>query len=541
VTKKQLLQIPWRWGFLLLLLVSLACQPSTGAPTPSPAPTHTAVPATATPVPLPTVTATLPSPAGPQAGAQMLYFDGSTLVYIPAGTYTMGGSGKSNPTHAVQLSSYWIQRTEVTRRMYGICMAAGSCGEAGQDPFLGNMDDTALIDMPITEVTWDQANAYCTWLGGRLPTEAEWEIAARGTTNTSYPWGNTKPVCGLLNSNRCTDGLSYVTAFTADISPFGVLDMGGNASEWVNDYFQADYFKTAAVQDPQGPEDGDYRIVRGGSYNSSADNAAVDFRALMKPATSRADLGFRCAVTTPKQYVPYCQAAPNIDPASNAAARPASRCTPNVQNDPGAGDWLHANRLVGSVSGGRLVSMEGTMDCTLNGNYYRCTPQSYPPSPSAQQEILRVCITCPVAVPPTASDLSCPLNYQKQAEGTYCTYSGAPAANNCPAGAIALNQNQCMYQTQQTGGCPLGSYFDKALKACATLGQISASCLPGATYLPGTGCCTAPLSASYYPQCQTDEYYNYALGCVPLPQVNTVTVEGCLTIHTAVAIQVGTK
>lgn len=380
------------------------------------------------------------------------------------------------------------------------------------------MDDTAYLDMPVTQVTWDQAQAYCTWMGGHLPTEAQWEIAARGSTNNTYPWGNTKPSCGLSNVNKCTAQISPVTSFIADASPFGVLDLGGNVSEWVNDYYQADYFKNAPSVDPQGPADGDYKIVRGGSFASSADNAVVYSRALSKPSIPHVDIGFRCAVSTPKDHAPYCGAAPNINPTSNAASQPTRSCVPSVNYD--LRYFANNNMMSGNVTGGRLVSIGGpNIDCSISDNYFSCVPaNAFNRSHGYYHgSIVRVCVACSVPLSPAASDLSCPLNYQNETNGTYCEYKGG-GAGNCPAGSTPLNQNQCIYQTQQTGGCPLGSYLDQGTGSCVTVERADTNCLSGFNYLGNTSCCSAPSKDSSDPQCQSGEYYDYQLGCVPLPQ-----------------------
>jgi len=206
----------------------------------SPLATTSAPPAaTGTPEP-PTITPTATLASGPALGigsTQISPKDGMVQVYVPAGSFQMGsdtGDSDEKPVHTVTLDAFWIDRTEVTNAMYALCVEAGKCSPPSssksytRDNYYG---DAQYNNYPVIYVTWDNANAYCEWAGRRLPTEAEWEKAARGTDGRTYPWGDAAPDSTRLNYNSNVGDTTEAGKYPSGASPYGVWDMAGNVWE----------------------------------------------------------------------------------------------------------------------------------------------------------------------------------------------------------------------------------------------------------------------------------------------------------------------
>jgi formylglycine-generating enzyme required for sulfatase activity len=212
----------------------------------------------------------------------------------------------SRPQHTVTLDSYWIYKTEVSNAMYARCVQAGQCTRptrTSSDTRSSYYDDPAYADYPVVFVSWYAAQAYCQWAGGRLPTEAEWEYAARGPTNNLYPWGNQIPDESLANAGNVLSDTTPVYAYPAGASPFGALNMGGNVWEWVGDWYQADYYRTNSTwNNPAGPASGDYldggelKTGRGGAYYISNGNSGAAIRDWYQADRAGSAVGFRCVL-----------------------------------------------------------------------------------------------------------------------------------------------------------------------------------------------------------------------------------------------------
>lgn len=196
------------------------------------------------------------------------------------------------PHHQVTVDSFWMGQTEVTNAQYARCVDAGACTAPHPD----NRDwrDAARANYPITYVDWNQANAYATWVGGRLPTEAEWEKAAHGTEGRDFPWGDEVTDDQRLNFNS-PQGPVAVGSYPAGASPYGALDMAGNVEEWVADWYASDYYSQSPADNPTGPADGRFRVVRGGSYNGSRGDVRTTKRGRALP-NSFPSVGFRVLV-----------------------------------------------------------------------------------------------------------------------------------------------------------------------------------------------------------------------------------------------------
>jgi eukaryotic-like serine/threonine-protein kinase len=213
------------------------------------------------------------------------------MVLVPAGAFIMGTDLSTNdadatPAHIVQLEAFWIDQSEVTNAKYRGCIQAGGCPEPHDLRFY---DDPTYADHPVVFVTWYAAQDYCRWAGKRLPTEAEWEKAARGEVGFSFPWGDEFDP-GRLNAGQQLEGTAAVGSYPQGASPYGALDMAGNVWEWVADWYAA-YPGSSYRSDFYGEK---YKLVRGGSWNHPVEDAHSYHRDIAHPGRALAVVGFRC-------------------------------------------------------------------------------------------------------------------------------------------------------------------------------------------------------------------------------------------------------
>lgn len=224
-------------------------------------------------------------------------------------------TGSELPLRDITLSAYSIERTEVSVAAYEACVTAGVCSEPGESDSTGDGDTGApqlagctyheagdFDDHPVNCVTHEQASNYCAWRGLRLPTEAEWEAAARGDDARLYPWGDTIPTCDLANiydpttGTPCYGSTLPVDSFAEGASVFGALQMAGNVGEWVSDWFgDGSYYAESPDTDPQGPSDGPWKVTRGGEYDRLERFARTSTRSAFDPNMPLVNTGFRCA------------------------------------------------------------------------------------------------------------------------------------------------------------------------------------------------------------------------------------------------------
>jgi eukaryotic-like serine/threonine-protein kinase len=228
--------------------------------------------------------------------------DGIPLVFVPGGEFEMGSENHpaEEPVHTVDVDAFWIDQTEVTNALYARCVEEEAClppervSSYIRQAYYGN---SQYDNYPVTYVNWYDADAYCKWANRRLPTEAEWEKAARGTDQRIYPWGSQFPGKDMLNFDFNLGGTVEVGKYPSGASPYGVLDMAGNVSEWVADWYDTQYYSQSPALDPLGPETGKYRVVRGGSWFHNRNFVRATFRFFYEPDSAFVNLGFRCAIT----------------------------------------------------------------------------------------------------------------------------------------------------------------------------------------------------------------------------------------------------
>ena len=229
----------------------------------------------------------------------------SNMVLVPAGKFIMGASDTKDderPRREVYLDAFYIDRTEVTNRQYEEFVKATGhrSPKASLHIFLALEWENGTYpkgrgDRPVVLVSWEDALAYAIWAGKRLPTEAEWEKAARGTDGRKYPWGNTWDP-SLCNSSESGVGdTTPVGSYPDGASPFGCLDLAGNVQEWCLDIYQRNYYGRAISHNPQGPEGGISCVVRGGSWADSSIRGAD--RSQATPPHRLSTIGFRCALS----------------------------------------------------------------------------------------------------------------------------------------------------------------------------------------------------------------------------------------------------
>lgn len=226
--------------------------------------------------------------------------DGAVVVRIPGGEFRMGsadGKGEPNehPQHAVRVQHFLMDKTEVTWGQYKLFLAASS-HPPPKSPVWGMPEA-----LPVSSISWGEAGAFCAWAGGRLPTEAEWERAARGDDERQYPWGNT------FDPWRCNtrDGGPHApTAAAANpdcVSPYGVLDLSGSVAEWCSDWYEDAYYAKSPTENPTGPATGNRRVSRGGAWMTPSEFTRVVSRAGIDPTWHGPMQGFRCAQDDQKE------------------------------------------------------------------------------------------------------------------------------------------------------------------------------------------------------------------------------------------------
>jgi sulfatase modifying factor 1 len=257
--------------------------------------------------------------AGPsmtmKSSSELVGNDGAPMILVPAGSFPMGvpkgdrdGGRDEYPRHEVMLDSYYIDIYEVTHGRYAEFVKATG-HRTPENPkypkrtlWSDHLSDS-LSERPVINVDWQDADAYCRWAGKRLPTEAEWEKAARGTDDRRFPWGNVEPTHKHLNFNQQWQGektLMPVGSYEAGKSPFGAYDMAGNVWEWVSDWYDPLYYEKSPGVNPKGPDSGTYKVLRSSGWSVETPLVRLFTRVKSDPTNRNDSTGFRCAADAAK-------------------------------------------------------------------------------------------------------------------------------------------------------------------------------------------------------------------------------------------------
>ena len=317
--EEQRRKIPWGWiiagagglGVVAVIAIVIAVT-AFGRETETPAPT--------------------PEPTG--LPASIAASDGAKMVLVSAGPFEMGSEAdvdRASPIHTVTLDDYYFDQYEVTNAQYAAFLNEQGNQSEGDEPWHrvslnrerihergGSWQiESGYGNYPVMVVSWYGAQSYCAWRGDRLPTEAEWEKAARGDDGREYPWGNESPSESLLNSDFTEGDIVPVGSYPDGASPYGVYDMAGNVWEWVADWHDADFYGNSPDANPSGPSLGELKVLRGGAWPSVSSNVRSAYRSGGRPLYAVNEIGFRCARGT-------SPANPTEQPTIAATSMPAS-------------------------------------------------------------------------------------------------------------------------------------------------------------------------------------------------------------------------
>jgi formylglycine-generating enzyme required for sulfatase activity len=412
----------------------------------------------------------------PQEGDTLSWLDGSLLVYIPPGEFIMGLGSDDNPEHEVYLDGFWIYRTEVTNSMYLRCIAIGECSPPAVDPALPDLENPDLADFPVVGVRWDQAENYCNFVGGTLPTEAQWEKTARGPDGNIYPWGHNKPGCERLNFNDCLGEISAVLDYPQGASPYGVLDMAGNIFEWVADWYQEDYYADSPADNSMGPEFGEVRSIRGSTFRTKPDQIEPSLRYFLEPDEYRLDLGFRCVVGFAHEFAPPCEVLAYIPPdtvAENPESPPGGSAScivsqPEISVITYCNNGTRGNNISWTPADADVnYSSSAGVSCSM----YDADTLACGGIPDATVEI-EVCKSCPPPVVQLGKFAKCDPPYVLNVSAGLCEYDGPPVPGKefCTPGH-SLNAAGTCCEIQEGSPldfpiCPVGGIFEPTSNIC---------------------------------------------------------------------------
>jgi len=367
----------------------------------------------------------------------------------------MGNGDSENPEHKVFVNSFWIYSTEITNQQYALCDSLGECTSPDLDDN-PSYAEKQNANNPVVGVTYEQAAAYCSFVNGRLPTEAEWEKSARNSNSDLYPWGGTEPTCDLLNFNDCVGNTSNVINYQDGASIYGALDMAGNVSEWVADWFDPDYYDSSPSENPKGPVSGTMRSVRSNNYSSDAEQAKIVNRSSEEPQIHRPDLGFRCVVDDdPTYFAPFCKTPLIYDSSTQTSESPVS-CP--------ALDITEAQFCTGKLPATN-VKFDGPSDSVIDPS--TCIPSDDPNLFTCQTPGTIVSMTANCQLNESGNPVCLPGFSQKD---NGCVADGG--TGQCLTGDYDSTQHCCVTPAGQADVsspstiCPVGTFYAASEKAC---------------------------------------------------------------------------
>ena len=238
----------------------------------------------------------------PESGSKSLREkDGMEILYVPGGSFEMGSTELTyaKPVRTVDVDGFYIDKYEVTNGQYRQCVSEGACQFGGDNTSNTReryYDNPVYTNHPVINLNWYEAKDYCQWVGGDLPTEAQWEKAARGTDGRRYPWGDFEPNKTKANYNQNEGDTMPVGSYSQNVSPYGAMDMAGNVWEWTQDWYE-DSYGPDDTDNPIGPTAGQFRTIRGGCWYYEATYIRSAHRSKHNPLYRYYNVGFRCATT----------------------------------------------------------------------------------------------------------------------------------------------------------------------------------------------------------------------------------------------------
>ncbi len=422
-----------------------------------------------------------------EVGSTYLFVDGATLVAVPAGEFIMGNGRDDSPIKTVTLDEFWIYQAPVTNRQYAFCESVGQCTSPDLKENLVYSDPYRAND-PVVGVDWSQAANYCEFVHGRLPTEAEWEKAARGPDGNTYPWGEASPTCDYLNIGRCVGQTTDVTIYPQGASYYSALDMSGNVYEWVSDWYYAGYYETMPLLDPTGPVSGDKRSVRSSSFRSDAFMAEAARRFAAHPDEHSDEGGFRCVVESEHllDFAPYCEWVTIYGPAGIPPVGDADHPTiveeeacPPISIDPPAqyceaGDTPMANVTFHGPPG-------STIDpggCTFShDSTYVCDAPTH----------VEICSDCQMVL---VQEANCPDGYHL--DGDTCRPSAVVGVGCVPGFTYDPVSQCCALEAEApphmaVSPCPVGTFYADPPGACVSFPAAGNICVPMDVTMPTCG------------------------------------------------------